>query len=603
MAVRTPHFPDLLFGSAARLRRWEGALMGLLADHGYRELHPSLVLREAVPEGALRFFDGDELVALRWDFTVALAGLLAAALPDPAGPRGLCRRSVPAARAALGGGGALRGGLRAHPTRRRVRRREADVELARMLMAIPGLIGLKSAILHLGNAALVRRPLEAEGLFGDLADAVVAALSRRAPHRVREALDGHPSAARLLAHAEALLSELDGAGTLSALEASPYAGLLEEERNHMDRALRTLLPILPPNLELRVDLADVAGLGFYTGPTLRLWAPGAQQELAAGGRYDRLFPDLGRPWHAAGFCVRLSRLLDLAATRPDLFERDPDEATTLLIAFPKGRLGDELVPKLAGTPLALDTAALKSRVLRIPTATPGVAALLLKGADLPRYVAAGVASLGIVGSDTLDEMDMDLLELADLGFGACRLSLCAKTGITLDDLRAKPHLRLATKFPKATEAWLSPRRPHRRAGAPQQQRGAGAPAGPGGCHRGPGADRRHPQGPRPGGDRRAGPLLRPPGRRPRRLPQRTRADPTAGGHAARSAKSKGVDRINRIESRINKTRLLASLSLIKEFKSLHEGHEEEGKGHEYKPSPLAGAFVPFVEIFLAEARR
>lgn len=126
----------------------------------------------------------------------------------------------------------------------------------------------------------------------------------------------------------------------------------------------------------------------------------------------------------------------------------------LLIAFPKGRLGDELVPKLAGTPLALDPVALNSRALQIPTATPGVAALLLKGADLPRYVAAGVASLGLVGSDTLDEMDGDLLELADLGLGACRLSLCAQAGIGLEQLRSRPHLRLATKFPRATEAWL-----------------------------------------------------------------------------------------------------------------------------------------------------
>jgi ATP phosphoribosyltransferase len=127
----------------------------------------------------------------------------------------------------------------------------------------------------------------------------------------------------------------------------------------------------------------------------------------------------------------------------------------VLIAFPKGRLGDELVPRLAGTPLALDAAALNSRVLRIPTATPGVSALLLKGADLPRYVAAGVASLGIVGSDTLDELDMDLLELADLRIGACRFSLCAPAGITLEDLKARPHLRLATKFLRATEAWLA----------------------------------------------------------------------------------------------------------------------------------------------------
>jgi ATP phosphoribosyltransferase regulatory subunit HisZ len=319
MPVRTPHFPDLLFGPAARLRRWEAALMGLLAEQGYRELHPSLVLREAVPEGALRFFDGDDLVALRWDFTVALAGLLARSFPAPP-PRvayagAVFRRPVQPWEAVE----------RFEVGCERIQQEgesstEADVELARLLMAIPGVLGLKSAILHLGNAALVRRPLEVEGIFGDLAEATVAALSRRSPHRVREALDGHPSAARLTAHAEALLAELDGPGTLAALDTSPYADLLEDERHHMDRALKALLPILPPNLELRVDLADVAGLGFYTGPTLRLWAPGAQQELAAGGRYDRLFPGLGRPWQAAGFCVRLSRLLDLADTRPDLFE-------------------------------------------------------------------------------------------------------------------------------------------------------------------------------------------------------------------------------------------------------------------------------------------
>ncbi len=126
----------------------------------------------------------------------------------------------------------------------------------------------------------------------------------------------------------------------------------------------------------------------------------------------------------------------------------------LLIALPKGRIGDELVPRLRGTALALDEAALKSRILHIPTATPGVEALLLKGADLPRYVAAGVAALGVVGSDTLDELDVDLLELADLGFGACRLSLCAPRGTTLEALTSKTHLRLATKFTRATETWL-----------------------------------------------------------------------------------------------------------------------------------------------------
>jgi ATP phosphoribosyltransferase len=128
---------------------------------------------------------------------------------------------------------------------------------------------------------------------------------------------------------------------------------------------------------------------------------------------------------------------------------------SLLLALPKGRLAEDLVPKLRGTPLALDEAGLNSRALRIATATPGVEALLLKGADLPRYVAAGIAALGVVGSDTLDESSEDLLELADLQLGVCRLSLCAMAGVSLEGLRRHPHLRIATKFPKATAAWLA----------------------------------------------------------------------------------------------------------------------------------------------------
>ena len=127
---------------------------------------------------------------------------------------------------------------------------------------------------------------------------------------------------------------------------------------------------------------------------------------------------------------------------------------TMLIALPKGRIGEDLLPKLEGTPLALDAKAIKSRILHIPTATPGVEALLLKGADLPRYVSSGVAALGVVGSDILDEADTNLLELADLKFSACRLSLCAPEGVTLDELRRKPHLKLATKFTRGTSAWL-----------------------------------------------------------------------------------------------------------------------------------------------------
>jgi len=322
MATHTPHFPDLLFSGATRLRRWEGLLMGLLADAGYQELRSSLVMREPHEKASLRFFDGDHLLALRWDYTTALARMLSKRFAEPP-PRvsyagAVFRRAnqpwEPVERFEVGC-------ERIHTDE--ARRDEADVELARLLMAVPKTLGLRASILQIGSAALLRCPMEAEQLPAAMADAVTRALLRRAPHRVKEALGDHPAAQRLLAHVEALLSEFDGSDCVSGLQAldrSPYASLLKDERDHLSKTLEALSPFVPEGLKLRLDLADVQGLDFYTGPTLRLYAPGAQQELATGGRYDRLYPELGKPWSAAGFCVRLSPLLDLAETRPDLFK-------------------------------------------------------------------------------------------------------------------------------------------------------------------------------------------------------------------------------------------------------------------------------------------
>jgi ATP phosphoribosyltransferase regulatory subunit len=308
MPTHTPGFPDLLFQEAARLRRWEDQLMAHLGRSGYREMRPSLVMREPDNPATVRFFDGDQLVALRWDFTEALARTLVRRFPEPP-PRlayagAVFRRSPhpwePVERLEVG------------CERIQVQgegREEADRELARLLMAVPGLLGLGGCLLHIGDAALLRRPMEAERVPAALASDLVKALHRRSLHRAWELLEGHPAQARLLAHGEALLAGPDGQESLRALGASPYASLLEGEAAQLERVHQELSRDVPEGLSLRLDLGDFKGLDFYTGPTLRLWAPGAQRELAAGGRYDDLYPRLGRPWHAAGFCVRLTTLL------------------------------------------------------------------------------------------------------------------------------------------------------------------------------------------------------------------------------------------------------------------------------------------------------
>jgi ATP phosphoribosyltransferase regulatory subunit HisZ len=313
MPTHTPSFPDLLFEDAARLRRWETLLMDHLGGAGYRELHPSMVLRDPAGPSTVRFFDGDHLVALRWDFTESLARTLVRRFQDPpprlsyAGP--VFRRPAnswdPVERMEVGC---------ENIQTDRAQRTEADRELARLLMAVPGLLGLRGCLLHIGHAALLRRPLEAEAIPADLGLEVARVLDRRAIHRAAELLAGHPARERLLAHAEILLSGPNGAGSLADLARGPYGGLLEAEAEQLSRVLEALSAQLPEGLTLRLDMGDLRGLTYYTGPTLRLWAPGAQKELAAGGRYDKLFPEMGRPWFAAGFCVRLTTLLELAET-------------------------------------------------------------------------------------------------------------------------------------------------------------------------------------------------------------------------------------------------------------------------------------------------
>lgn len=105
----------------------------------------------------------------------------------------------------------------------------------------------------------------------------------------------------------------------------------------------------------------------------------------------------------------------------------------------------------------LDLGALGQAERRLVVAVPelGLEALLLKDADVPLYVAYGVADLGIVGSDLLEESDGDLLVPARLREGRSRLSLIGRPG-TLP--APGDQVRLATKYP-ATARRLVARKP------------------------------------------------------------------------------------------------------------------------------------------------
>lgn len=79
--------------------------------------------------------------------------------------------------------------------------------------------------------------------------------------------------------------------------------------------------------------------------------------------------------------------------------------------------------------------------------------ILVKNIDVPIYVANGIASLGIVGSDILNESRHHLFQHISFPFGGAKLCLINREG----DLSNELHngVRIASKYRMASEQYLS----------------------------------------------------------------------------------------------------------------------------------------------------
>lgn len=131
----------------------------------------------------------------------------------------------------------------------------------------------------------------------------------------------------------------------------------------------------------------------------------------------------------------------------------PTALDQLVVALPKGRLLDQALAYLDRAGYGLDTDA-NGRRLMLPSAAGWVRYVLAKPADVPVYVEYGAADLGIVGLDVLRESQRDLLEPLLLPIGYCRLVVAAPAGRVSRPLRLEPYPRVATKYPRLTEAFF-----------------------------------------------------------------------------------------------------------------------------------------------------
>jgi ATP phosphoribosyltransferase len=123
----------------------------------------------------------------------------------------------------------------------------------------------------------------------------------------------------------------------------------------------------------------------------------------------------------------------------------------LILGLPKGRILDETARVFAKAGFDLSPLFADSRKLVFECGPLRV--LVLRNSDIATYVAYGAADIGVVGSDVLAEEGRDLYEPLDLGIGTCRMIVAERADAPVDE-RSHSHLRIATKYPRTTRAYL-----------------------------------------------------------------------------------------------------------------------------------------------------
>ncbi len=128
----------------------------------------------------------------------------------------------------------------------------------------------------------------------------------------------------------------------------------------------------------------------------------------------------------------------------------------LIMALPKGRILDELMPVLKKADIQPEDAFFddKSRLLRFKTNRENVELIRVRSFDAATFVAFGAAQIGVCGNDVLAEFDYsEIYAPLDLGVGKCRMAAAAPVGYNANGFDRAGHIRVATKYPNITKKY------------------------------------------------------------------------------------------------------------------------------------------------------
>jgi ATP phosphoribosyltransferase regulatory subunit len=234
---------------------------------------------------------------------------------------------------------------------------EADLEVAELALDCLDVAGLDRLVVDLADARVLRGVLAGVVIAPPQLEEIVAALSEKDAPQLATLTDGLPTPTR---EALAALLRLYGGDEViaAAREALPDRALVRAALDQL-QWLAQHLRTAHPQHGIGFDLSDMSGYAYYSGGRFAIYAPGASDALARGGRYDEVGAVFGRSRPAVGFSLDLKVLAGLGSPPPaDTAVRAPWSEDADLRAFVR-RLRDEgqvVVSLLPGEKAATATA-------------------------------------------------------------------------------------------------------------------------------------------------------------------------------------------------------------------------------------------------------
>jgi ATP phosphoribosyltransferase len=137
---------------------------------------------------------------------------------------------------------------------------------------------------------------------------------------------------------------------------------------------------------------------------------------------------------------------------PEPLRQNSSPPENLKFAIPKkGRLYDKVVEILTGAGLEFRR---KDRLdVALCIGLP-ITLVFLPAADIAKYVGEGNVDVGITGFDVVQESQVQVEKVMDLGFGKCKLCVQAPVVDNYESVEALAGKRIVTSFPNISKAFF-----------------------------------------------------------------------------------------------------------------------------------------------------